>query len=163
MEDLFTLALELRERGEPFVMATVVRCERPPSAKPGSKALIKKDGTLVGWVGGACAEPVVIREAMKAIEDGKPRFLSLTGEGNALMREGMLEYPMRCHSGGALEICIEPMLPKPELCLFGRGPVVETLARLGKAMEFNVLQASSQADVDRLSERRFSPWSFIVV
>jgi len=162
-DDLFALALELRERGELFVMATVVRCERPTSAKPGSKALIRKDGTLVGWVGGACAEPVVIKEAMKALEDGQPRFLSLTGEGNALMREGMLEYPMRCHSGGTLEIYIEPMLPKPELLLFGRGPVVETLAKLGKAMEFNVLHASSQAEVERLSQRRFTQRSFIVV
>ena len=163
MEDLFALGLELHQRGEPFVMATVVRCERPTSAKPGSKALIRKDGSLLGWVGGACAEPVVIREAMKALEDGQPRFLALTGEGNGEMREGMLEYPMRCHSGGTLEIYVEPVLPKPELLLFGRGPVVETLAKLGKAMEFNVLHASSQADVDRLSQRRFTQRSFIVV
>lgn len=163
MDDFFALGLELHQRGEPFVMATVVRCERPTSAKPGSKALIRKDGTLSGWVGGACAEPVVIREAMKALLDGQPRLLALTGEGNVEMREGMLEYPMRCHSGGTLEIYLEPVLPKPELCLFGRGPVVETLAKLGKAMEFNVLQASSQADVDRLSQRRFTRRSFIVV
>ena len=163
MDDLFSLALDLHQRGEPFATATVVRCERPTSAKPGSKALIRKDGTLLGWVGGACAEPVVIREAMKALEDGQPRFLALTGEGHSEMREGMLEYPMRCHSGGTLEIYIEPVMPKPELLLFGRGPVVETLAKLGKAMEFNVLQASSQADVDRLSQRRFTQRSFIVV
>ena len=163
MDDLFSLAQELHQAGEPFVTATVVRCERPTSAKPGSKALIKKDGSLVGWVGGACAEPVVIREAMKALQDGQPRFLALTGEGNAEMREGMLEYPMRCHSGGTLEIYIEPVLPKPELILFGRGPVVETLAKLGKAMEFNVLQASSQAEVDQLAQRRFTSRSYIVV
>src|SRR3990172_6257265 len=163
MTDLFALALELRQAGEPFVIATVARCERPPSAKPGSKALIRKDGTLVGWVGGACAEPVVVREAIKALGDAQPRFLALTGEGGGEMREGMLEYPMRCHSGGTLEIYIEPVLPRPELLLFGRGPVVETLEKLGTAMEFNVLQAASQADVDRLLQRRFTPRSFIVV
>ena len=61
-DDLLELAAALRARGEPFVLATVVRCEPPTSAKPGAKALIRQDGTISGWVGGACAEPVVVRK-----------------------------------------------------------------------------------------------------
>ena len=78
--NLLALAVELSGRGEPFAPATVVRCERPTSAKPGAKALILQDGTVKGWVGGACAEPVVAQEARRAMADGQPRLVALVGE-----------------------------------------------------------------------------------
>ncbi len=121
-EDLLGLAADLGRRGEAFVLATVVRCERPTSAKPGAKALVRADGTITGWVGGACAEPVVVREALRALRDGQPRFIGLVGEGKRApdRTEGIFEYPMTCHSGGTLEIYVEPYLPKPLLLLIGR-------------------------------------------
>ncbi len=137
-EDLLALAVELRRRGEPFALATVVRCERPTSAKPGAKALIRRDGTVSGWVGGACAEPVVVREALSALRDGGPRLIALRGEGGVARgrTEGVVPYTMTCHSGGTLEIYVEPFLPKPLLVLVGHGPVVETLAALSQATDF---------------------------
>ena len=138
--DILALAVELSGRGEPFALATVVRCERPTSAKPGAKALILQDGTVKGWVGGACAEPVVAQEARRAMADGQPRLVALVGEGNAQpgRTEGLVPYPMTCHSGGTLEIYVEPFLPKPLLVLIGHGPVVDTLATLGRATDFAV-------------------------
>jgi len=139
-DELLALAADLQRRGEPFALATVVRCERPTSAKPGAKALIRPDGTISGWVGGACAEPVVLREALAALRDGQPRLIGLIGDG-ALgpgRTEGMLEFPMTCHSGGTLEVYVEPYLPKPLLVLVGHGPVVETLATLGGAAGHSV-------------------------
>jgi xanthine dehydrogenase accessory factor len=44
-------AQELAERGEPFATATVVRVQRPTSAKPGNTALVLADGTIEGFVG----------------------------------------------------------------------------------------------------------------
>ncbi len=139
-DELLALAAELQRAGEAFALATVVRCEAPTSAKPGAKALIREDGAVQGWVGGACAEPVVVREALQAIRDGRPRFIGLYGEGGRTpgRTEGMLEYGMTCHSGGTLEIYVEPYLPKPLLVLVGHGPVVETLATLGHAADFLV-------------------------
>src|SRR3989442_14405710 len=104
-EDLLALAADLGRRGEPFALATVVRCERPTSAKPGAKALIRQDGTVSGWVGGARAEPGVVREALPALRDGRPRFIGRIGEGGGDARRagGILEYAMTCHSGGTLE------------------------------------------------------------
>ena len=133
-EDLLTLAAELRRRGEPFALATVVRCERPTSAKPGAKALIRPDGRVAGWVGGACAEPVVAREALAALRDGQPRLVVLVGDGgrDPARTEGIVHFPMTCHSGGTLEIYVEPFLPKALLVLVGHGPVIETLATLGE-------------------------------
>ncbi len=138
--DLLAFAVELGRSGEPFVLATVVRCERPTSAKPGAKALIRQDGTVSGWVGGACAEPVVVREALNALRDAAPRLISLIGEGGPVQSrtEGVIPYPMTCHSGGTLEIYVEPFLPKPLLVLVGHGPVVETLAALARTADFAV-------------------------
>ena len=138
-DDPLAQAYELRRRGEPFVLATVVRCVRPTSAKPGAKAVIRADGTVLGWIGGSCAEPVVVKEGLRALRDGQPRFVALVGEGGSSPgRDGVREYPMSCHSGGTIEIFVEPILPKPELLLIGAGPVIETLEKLGRAMDFAV-------------------------
>ena len=140
-EPLLALAAELERRGEAFALATVVRCEAPTSAKPGAKALIHDDGRVEGWVGGACAEPVVVREALNAIRDGRPRLIGLYGEGGRgpARAAGILDYAMTCHSGGTLEIYVEPYLPSALLVLLGHGPVVEMLATLGRAGGYTVM------------------------
>src|SRR4030095_13614277 len=139
-DDLLVLAATLRQREEPFALAVVVRCERPTSAKPGAKALIRADGTVTGWIGGGCAEPLVVREGVAALRDRQPRFVSLVGESGQVAgrTEGIREHPMTCHSGGTLEIYVEPYLPKPLLLLVGHGPVIETLAILGAAVDYRV-------------------------
>lgn len=161
--DLLTLAAALREQGELFALATVVRCERPTSAKPGAKALIRADGAITGWVGGACAEPVVVREALAALRDGQPRLVSLVGESGRVAGrvEGIRELPMTCHSGGTLEIYVEPYLPKPVLLLIGHGPVVETLAALGRAVDYAVTVA--EADPHALDGLVLTPRTAVVV
>ena len=145
--DWLAEAAELARRGEPFAVATVVRCEKPTSAKPGAKALIRRDGSVSGWVGGSCAEPVAVKEALGALEDGAPRLLVLVGRGGASLGrvDGVREYTMTCHSGGTLEIFVEPILPKPALVLVGSGPVVETLAALAGAAQFAVTRVEPEA------------------
>src|SRR5438093_536105 len=143
-DTLVALAAELQRAGEAFALATVVRCEAPTSAKSGAKVLVREDGSVQGWVGGACAEPVVVREALQALRDGRPRLVGLYGDGGRVpgRTEGLLEYGMTCHSGGTLEIYVEPYLPKPLLVLVGHGPVVETLAVLGPAADYSVVTLS---------------------
>ena len=164
-DELLGLAHALSREGEPFALATVVRCERPTSAKPGAKALIRSDGTVLGWIGGSCAEPVVVKEALKALRDGEPRLLALVGEGGTGpgRREGMLEYPMTCHSGGTIEVYVEPVLPRPQLLLVGRGPVVETLVKLGEAVDFTVTHVLSEAGAARIPRLHATPRTYIVV
>lgn len=163
--DILALAHSLAEAGEPFALATVVRCEPPTSAKPGAKALIGADGRLTGWIGGSCAEPVVVREALRALADGRPRFIALVGEGGTGpgRREGVLEYAMPCHSGGTLEIYVEPFLPKPELLLFGRGPVVETLAALAEATGFAVTSVPASPPGETAAPPPIASRTFVVV
>lgn len=164
-QDLVALAAELQRRGESFALATVVRCERPTSAKPGAKALIREDGTVAGWVGGACAEPVVVREALNALRDGQPRLIGLIGEGGRGpgRTEGVVEYAMTCHSGGTLEVYVEPYLPKPLLVLVGHGPVVETLAALGRAVAYSTVVVAEDALSEALSQQALTRRASVVV
>ena len=163
-DDLLAQAYDLRRQGEPFVLATVVRCVRPTSAKPGAKAIIRRDGTVSGWIGGSCAEPVIVKESLQALRDGQPRFVALVGEGSSGpgRQDGVREYPMSCHSGGTIEVFVEPVLPKPELLLVGAGPVIETLERLGRAMDFTVTR-SPEGAAPLLPARSAASNVFIVV
>jgi xanthine dehydrogenase accessory factor len=132
-------AQALADSGEPFAVATVVRRLAPASAQAGAKAIIMRDGAMRGWVGGSCAQPVVTAEARKAIRDGAPRLLRL-GQmpGAGPDQDHVVEYPMTCHSGGALEILIEPVLPATRIAIVGETPIAETLASLASVMGYTV-------------------------
>jgi xanthine dehydrogenase accessory factor len=137
---VFVRAAELEAAGRPFVVATVVAVARPTSARPGASGLVHPDGTIEGWVGGSCAQPVVVREALHALADGQPRLLRLSKDGPAEGRraDGVIELVMTCHSGGTLEIYVEPHLPAPLLWVAGTTPIAGALATLGAAAGWSV-------------------------
>ena len=138
----------LEEAGEVFALATVVAVQRPTSAKPGSRGIIHPDGTIEGWVGGSCAQPVVVREALRSLQDGQPRLLRLSKDGPAEGRraDGIVELVMTCHSGGTLEIYVEPRLPAPELWVAGTTPIAQAVATLGSAAGWRVSVFDPVAD-----------------
>ena len=138
---LLELAHQLTEAGEPFVLATVVWCERPTSAKPGAQALIRADGQVTGWIGGSCAQPVVIREAARILrEGGDPSLLRLGISDTGIDRKDVRNFPMSCSSGGVLDIFMEPHFPLPKLVLIGDSPVVAALSQLAQVIDFSVTQ-----------------------
>ena len=144
----FELAAELLARREPFATATVVRADRPTSAKPGAKAIVTPDGKLTGWIGGSCAAPVVIREAVAAIADGEARLIEIS-KTSAAPRPGVRHFPMTCHSGGTLEIHIEPLLPTEQLVVLGKTPVARALVALGSALgRYVVVAEPNVTEVD---------------
>jgi xanthine dehydrogenase accessory factor len=166
-------ASELLAKGQPFAVAEVVRYLSPISGKVGDKAIVFADGTIWGWIGGGCAQPAVIKEALKALKDGKPRLVRISPSSS--QEEGIVAYNMTCHSGGTLDVYIEPVLPKPHILILGRSPVGRTLARLGKAINYSVSVAAPQADRESypdadqvqadldLSGVRIGPQTFVVV
>jgi xanthine dehydrogenase accessory factor len=127
---------ELEQRGQAFALATVVWRQGPSSSQQGARAIITADGELHGWIGGACAEPTVIREAQRVIADGTPRLLLLgsPGQFGAAVPEGMTVVPISCQSEGALEVYIEPVVRAPHLVIVGRSPMAHTLADLAGAL-----------------------------
>ena len=137
---LFALAEQMEQTRKPFVLATVVWCERPTSSKPGAQAIIDADGTITGWIGGSCAQPVVIREALRAMREGdEPYLLRLGTSEAATPRDNMKVFPMTCSSGGVLDIYIEPHLPLPQLLLIGDSPVNVALGKLASVLDFAVM------------------------
>ena len=138
MDEVFDLLREYEAAGTPCVLATVVRCEAPTSAHPGDKAVITADGRLRGWIGGSCSEPVVRREALRALADGTPQLIHIVGgdEVKQSRKRGELMIATTCPSGGSLDIFIEPRLPKPLLLVFGEGPAASTLVGLAELTGF---------------------------
>ncbi len=137
---LFRRVAELEAAGGTFAVATVVAVQRPTSARPGATGIVHPDGTIEGWVGGSCAQPVVVREALRSLADGQPRLLRLSksAPGEGRRADGVVELVMTCHSGGTLEIYVEPHLPAPALWVAGTTPIVGALAVLGAATGWRV-------------------------
>jgi xanthine dehydrogenase accessory factor len=131
----FERAAELRATGVPFVVATVTWRRGPASGQPGSRAIIFADGTVEGWLGGACARPTVVAAALDALTDGEARLLAL---GDHDHRPDVQNVPMACSSDGAMEVFVEPQLPAPHLHLIGSSPMIETLAALARDLDWRV-------------------------
>ena len=138
--DLLERAAELNRAGVPFARATVVRAQKPTTAKPGANALITGDGTLTGWVGGSCTEHTVVSQALAALRDGQPRLVRLCPpeQRGLAPQAGVVEVTLTCASGGTLEVYIEPHLPRPQLIAVGHLPIAVALARLGSALGYAV-------------------------
>jgi xanthine dehydrogenase accessory factor len=175
-DEVLTRAAELRTRGVSFAVATVVRVDPPTSASPGDKALVTADGELFGWIGGSCSEGLVRREALVAIGDGQPRLVKIApemhphadprpegegepglsplpygeGQGRGPERErGVVSHQSTCPSAGALDVFIDPQLPRPLLLVVGGTPAARTLVRIGAAVGFRtfaVHPAAAPAD-----------------
>jgi xanthine dehydrogenase accessory factor len=137
--EFFAKALELQRRGQPFATATVVRVDKPTSGQPGDKAIITLDGELFGWIGGSCARPTVLQEALAALRDDRPRLIRLSSEpDNQQQRNGMTDLSMTCFSGGTMEIYIDPHQPRPDLLIVGNLPIATALVALGKTMGYAI-------------------------
>jgi xanthine dehydrogenase accessory factor len=136
--EILKQAGELERRGQAFALATVVWRQGPSSSQQGARAIITAEGELHGWIGGACAEPVVIREAQRVIADSTPRLLLLGSpvQFGAAIPEGITVVPISCQSEGALEVYIEPVVPAPHLVIVGRSPMAHTLADLARALNW---------------------------
>jgi xanthine dehydrogenase accessory factor len=155
-KQLLERAAELARRGESFVFAVVVRREPYSSSQQGDSAIITADGSYHGWLGGNCTRPQVLREAAQALVDGKPRLIALSPEPELQVRAGVTPLPMTCHSGGTVDIFLEPVLAAPRLVVFGVSPVARAVAQLAKAMGYLVdvvdpdAHAAELPDADRV-------------
>ncbi len=143
-------AAELRRDRVPFVHARVVRAERPTSAKPGDEAVVLPDGTIEGFVGGACAESTVRAQGLSLLDSGESLLLRISAAGDAgdpgaSEPEGTLTVVNPCLSGGTLEIFLEPVIPAPTIVVHGASPIAAALAALAERVGFEVLEGASEA------------------
>lgn len=173
MTDVLIEAGRLSDAGERYVLATVVSVRRPASAKQGDRAIVHEDGKLVGWVGGACSEPAVIRESLRALADGETRLLRICPPGSASGGDDVVIAESSCASEGTVEVLIEPRLPLPLVAVIGDSPAAETLRQLVPGVGWRVtsdLDAGAEAvvlatmgrgDEDALEAALASPAGYI--
>ncbi|MBV2216893.1 MAG: XdhC family protein [Diaphorobacter sp.] len=130
--DWINHAARLHAAEQPFALVTVLHAQAPTSAKPGDKALVTADGQIHGWIGGGCAQPAVIKTVRHALDSGQPQTIRIapTDESAERTLGDVLEFGMACHSGGTLELFIDPVLPTPQLVVFGDSPVARALTGL---------------------------------
>ena len=122
----------------PFVVATVVRAQRPTSVRPGDSGIVLGDGTIEGFVGGACAETSVRLQALRTLETGEALLLRIVPEGDETAEtEGALVLRNPCLSGGALEIFLEPRLPAPRIAVVGETPIGRAIASIAELLGYD--------------------------
>lgn len=122
-EEVLREAVRLADEGRPYALATVTSVVPPASTRRGDRALVTAEGEVRGWIGGACSEPTVIREALRALADREPRVVRIEGG---------------CASEGVVEVLVEPCLPSPLLAVVGESPAAATLARLATTIGWRV-------------------------
>ncbi|HJZ88921.1 MAG TPA: XdhC family protein [Polyangia bacterium] len=154
--ELLALAADLARRGEPFVLALVVRRQPSSSVQPGDMAVITADGGFFGWLGGSCTQPTVSREAAQALTDGLPRLVSLSPDPAREARPGVKPLPMTCHSGGTVDIYLEPVMPAPRLLVYGSTPIARALAQLGQALGYAVEIAPASPPAGAAADRLYA-------
>lgn len=145
--DLAQTATDLRAKDEPFAFATIVRTAGTTAAKPGAKAIIGADGTILqGFLGGGCTRGAVRRATLQSLETGAPQlvsvapedFLSEIGVSAGANVDGVTYARNGCPSRGTVDIFIEPCLPMPQLAVLGTSPVAEALAQLAPQFHWSV-------------------------
>ena len=155
-------AVELVEAGESFTMATVVWRQAPSSGQHGSRAIVTAQGELFGWIGGACAEPVLLREAKRVLGEGSASLVWL-GQPEDLEKmhvpEGVMTIPISCQSDGALQIFIEPVMAAPHVVIVGRSPMAVTLLDLVRDLGWR----GDLVDADEFGPEHVSASSAVII
>lgn len=138
--DWITHAARLQAEDRAFALVTVLRAQAPTSAKAGDKALVTADGRIHGWIGGGCAQPAVVKTVRQVLANGQPQSIRIAPTDETAERTlgDVLEFGMACHSGGTLELFIDPVLPAAQLTVFGDSPVARALTDLAPRVGLRV-------------------------
>ena len=129
--DIYEEIVSLRARGMRAALAVIIAHKGASPRKDAVKMLISEDGRQIGNVGGGAVEADVVRQAREVMNTGKPRLLSfdLSGVDHD-------ERALVC--GGSMQIYIDPVLPDPELIIFGAGHVAKAVAEAAMPAGFRV-------------------------
>jgi len=152
--EVISAAQRLQDQGRPYALVSVLRVQPPASARPGDKAVVTADGIACGWIGGGCAQPAVLRTVRQALADGRSRLIRIapSAEGEVRELDDMLEFGMACHSGGTIELFVDPVLLRPSLVVIGDSPVAVALSALAPRVGFGVCVVAQGADASRFPQ-----------
>src|SRR3984893_1190724 len=130
--DVIESVSQMKAKGEPFALVTVVRTVAATAVKAGAKAVIRSDGTVSeGWIGGGCARGAVLKAAPEGVADRHarrvsvqpPHLLQEQGVRAGEERAGVRFAKNMCPSEGTMDVFVEPILPRPQIVLRAATPV----------------------------------------
>lgn len=140
--DIFELVGDLRAKGQPFCLATVVRTADLTSAKAGAKAVVTQAGEIIGHLGGACVRGAVARTAAEVLQTGSARMISVRPSDGGPDDPDTEVHSSGCPSGGTVDVFIEPFLQPFRVCVLGDGPIAKAVRAHAALMGFAVLDGS---------------------
>jgi len=129
--DLFEEIVRMRRAGERGALATIVHTNGSIPSYESSRMLVREDGSIAGTIGGGCVEADVWAAAKDVIQSEQPRKMTFNLNHDA-------EYDAGLICGGTLEIFVEPILPQPNLYIFGGGHVSSAVARAASSAGFTI-------------------------
>ena len=105
MREGFSEAVNLLDKGDPVVIATVIRTKGSTPQKPGAKLLVRKNGSGTGTLGGGCVEGDIWFAAKQLLKNG----------GGAQYKEYELNEELAAEDGlvcgGTMYFLIDPVSP----------------------------------------------------
>jgi xanthine dehydrogenase accessory factor len=139
--DTLERIFQLRSEGKRFAIATVVSRKAPVSSHLGDKAIVLDDGTMEGFIGGACSRDIIKKQALEVLNRERPRLVRISPDPLPVQTTGSVDeicVPMTCVSEGAVDVYIEPQLEKKQILIVGASPIAIALAKQGKMQSYDV-------------------------
>jgi len=142
--DIFEEIVAAKRLQQPVVLATVIESLGSAPREEGARMLVRPDGSIAGSIGGGAIEQMVIQEALAMMGGAAPKII----------RHELKDIGMQC--GGGMAVFLEPLVPAPQLIIFGAGHIGACLAQIGKMLDFTVTVVDNRpefANAERL------PWA----
>ncbi|MEO0653085.1 MAG: XdhC/CoxI family protein [Planctomycetota bacterium] len=138
MSDVYEELVRIRREGASCALCTIVATQGSTPGKESMKMLVRRDGSMLGTVGGGCLEAEVLEAAVDSMQDERPRMLDF-----ALNERDYPDSGLIC--GGKLQIYVEPIV-QPKAVLFGGGHVSGAIAKVASEVGFAITVAEDRAE-----------------
>lgn len=145
--DLLDDALALLAAGDTGVLVTLVEADGVAGARPGSKLLVRDDGSIVGTLGSAGIDRRVADAALTLLGSFDPKLIQVDLGAPTPAGEPALS--------GSLGVYCEVLQPMPKVLIVGAGHVAIPVARIAKLVGFEVAILDDRPDfanTDRFPE-----------
>src|SRR5438067_773976 len=115
-------------RGEPVVLATVIKLDGEPPSQPGAKLLMAGTMSIAGTLGCSEFDSAALADS-ESVAAGAPQMRTYR------------------HDLGSIEVYLEPYAASPTLVIFAATPVARALAGWAPELGFRTVLAESARDV----------------
>jgi len=134
--DVLKWVLEEISRGNRIALLSIIGKEGSGPRDIGALMAVSSTGSKRGTIGGGELEEILVKEALRAIEENKPRRVKI-----ALRPENVPEDAVKTRMlcGGVIEVFINVLSPKPRLILIGAGHVGKPVGDLANMLGFRVI------------------------